>query len=159
MAFLGVGWPWFALASVLILLEIWLPGVGLVWLGAGAAALGTFLELAPGVSMAVFVVVLLVCMAVSVGVGVFLWRRRCARKALSTAPVVGPEDLLGRQGRALMYFENGIGRIRIDGTGYLAQAPKSAVILSGDLLAVVSVVDRVLQVLPVQNRANAQEDF
>lgn len=30
MAFLSVGWPWFALASVLILLEIWLPGVGLV---------------------------------------------------------------------------------------------------------------------------------
>lgn len=159
MAFLGVGWPWFALASVLILLEIWLPGVGLVWLGAGAAALGTFLELAPGVSMPVFLLVLLACMAGAVGFGVYWRRRSLARKARSAEPVGTPADLLGRQGRALMYFENGIGRIRIDGTGYLAQAPKNAAILSGDLLAVVSVVDQVLQVLPVQNRANTQEDF
>lgn len=75
----GIGhWHWFALAGVLVVLEILLPGVAFLWLGMAAVATGLVVLAAPALGLELEALIFAAFAVVSVWLGRRLWRPRPA---------------------------------------------------------------------------------
>jgi len=108
-------WHWLLVAIVLVVLEIFSPGVFFLWLGVAAAVVGGVLWLMPELSWQTQFVLFAIFSVVSIGVArIFLIRR----------PIATDEPTLNRRGeqyigRTLVLseaIENGVGRVRVDDT-------------------------------------------
>jgi len=67
-------WHWFALAGVLVVIEILAPGVVFLWLGIAAAATGVVAWAVPGLGLEIDALIFAVLAVISVWLGRKLWR-------------------------------------------------------------------------------------
>lgn len=108
-------WHWLVVAVVLVVLEVFSPGVYFLWLGVAAALVGGVLWLIPELSWQVQFVLFALFSIASIG----LLRLLLARHPIST-----DEPTLNRRGeqyigRVLVLsepIENGMGKVRVDDT-------------------------------------------
>ncbi|PWR24891.1 NfeD family protein [Zavarzinia aquatilis] len=111
-----VFWYWYALAGVLLILEILAPGVLFLWLAIGGFVAGTLLLLLPGVDLVYQVLVFAIASALSLLAGQ-KWLRRRPPEALPglnqrADALVGTEAVLAEA------IENGQGRAHLGGSSW-----------------------------------------
>lgn len=108
-------WHWLVVAVVLVVLEIFSPGVFFMWLGVAAAVVGGVLWLLPELSWQTQFVLFALLSVVSIAV---------VRAVLARHPIASDEPTLNRRGeqyigRTLVLseaIENGVGRVHVDDT-------------------------------------------
>jgi hypothetical protein len=129
-------WHWFALAIVLLGLELATGTTYLLWPAAAAFVTGVLMLLIPMAWPAQFV-----AFSVATLAGAYLGRRYIKGKWLgrSDAPHLNEphRELAGQRGVAAIAFENGIGRVRHGDTEWRAESKD--VISAGDTVEIVTV--------------------
>jgi hypothetical protein len=139
-------WHWWALAGVLVVVEVFAPGIMFLWLGTAAGLVGALLLLWPGLGLKGQI---LLFAALSVA-SVLAWRRY--QKA---HPVVTDEPNLNRRSAASIGqraalaapIVNGRGRIRLGDGSWPAVGPD---LPAGTTVEVTGVDGTLLQVQPVR---------
>ncbi|MCB0794991.1 MAG: NfeD family protein [Flavobacteriales bacterium] len=142
-------WYWWAGAAiVMIIAEIFVPGLFLLCLGVGcgggavAAALGG----GPGIQLLTFSAISLMC---------FLTLRPLLMKKMWNGEQVrtNVDALVGRRARVTQDFEPGLrlGRVAIDGDDWRAECTVDRSLRSGDVVQVVRVESNTLIVEPLQS--------
>lgn len=118
-------WHWLIAAAVLVLLEVFSPGIFFLWMGIAAALVGGLLWLWPEMSWQLQLLLFgLLSIASVVSVRMILARR----------PIETDEPTLNRRGeqyvgRVLVLdraIENGVGRVRVDDTQWRVQGEDCA---------------------------------
>ncbi len=118
-------WHWLIAAAVLVLLEVFSPGIFFLWMGIAAALVGGLLWLWPEMSWQLQLLLFgLLSIASVVSARVILARR----------PIETDEPTLNRRGeqyvgRVLVLdraIENGVGRVRVDDTQWRVQGEDCA---------------------------------
>jgi membrane protein implicated in regulation of membrane protease activity len=138
-------WHWFALAGILLLLEVATPGVVFLWLAVAAGVAGALLWLAPGLPWQAQVLAFAGAAVVTVGLS-FWWRRRL--------PATGGDSGLNRRAHAYVGTEAelvgaigaGHGRVRIADSTWAAAGPE---LPAGTRVRIVGARGAVLLVAPV----------
>lgn len=116
-----VFWYWYALAGVLLILEILVPGVLFLWLAIGGAVTGTWLLVLPGSDLVHQLLVFSISSALSLLVGQ-KWLRR-------TPPEAQPglnqraDALIGSETVLTEAIENGQGRAHLGGSSWKVIGP------------------------------------
>lgn len=108
-------WHWLIVAVVLVVLEVFSPGVFFLWLGVAAAVVGGVLWLMPELSWQTQFVLFAVLSVVSIAV---------VRMVLVRRPIETDEPSLNRRGEGYVgqvlvlteAIENGVGKVRVDDT-------------------------------------------
>jgi len=144
-------WHWWALAGVLVIVEVFAPGIMFLWLGVAAGLVGALLLLWPGLGLKGQI---LGFAALSVA-SVLAWRRY--QKA---HPVVTDEPHLNRRGahcigqRAALAapIVHGRGRIRLGDSSWPAAGPD---LPAGTTVEVIGVEGTLLRVQPARADAPA----
>jgi len=137
-------WHWLIAAVVLVVLEVFSPGVFFLWLGVAAAVVGGILWLMPELSWQTQFVMFAVLSVVSIIV---------ARVVLIRRPIETDEPTLNRRGeqyvgRVLVLteaIENGVGKVRVDDTQWRVNGVDSP---AGTRVRVTGVDGTVLRVEP-----------
>jgi hypothetical protein len=137
-------WHWLIVAVVLVVLEVFSPGVFFLWLGVAAAVVGGILWLMPELSWQTQFVMFAVLSVVSIIV---------ARVVLIRRPIETDEPTLNRRGeqyvgRVLVLteaIENGVGKVRVDDTQWRVNGVDSP---AGTRVRVTGVDGTVLRVEP-----------
>jgi len=138
-------WPWLALAALFLAIEV-ATGTGwLLWPAAGAFVVGLLAEaLRPGLAVE------LGLFAVLTIASIYLARRFMPPVLEPTGPDLNDplRRLVGQHGQVVAAFEQGRGRVFVDGKDWAAEANGPAPLL--DQTVIVTGVDgAVLQVRPV----------
>lgn len=112
-------WYWMIGGALLAVIEIFAPGVFLLWIGLGAILVGVALWTLPELSMSAQLAVFALAMLGSLSLG-YVIQRRSGPKA--GEPVLNQEmqDYIGRRFEALDDFVAGRGRVRVGDTSYSA---------------------------------------
>jgi len=137
-------WHWLIAAVVLVLLEVFSPGVFFLWLGVAAALVGGALWLLPEMNWQTQFVLFALFSIVSIVV---------ARVIIARRPIETDEPTLNRRGeqyvgRVLVLdraIENGVGRVRVDDTLWRVEGQDSA---ANTRVRVIGVDGTVLKVEP-----------
>lgn len=146
LAGIGLHWWWLLGAALLALLEIFLPGVFLVWMAAAAAVTGITVALLPipfAAQLGLFA--LLAVGAVAGG------RRHYARNPVaSDDPLLNDRTarLIGQNVEVVTAIENGEGRVRVGDSVWSARGPDAP---AGARVRVVGAQGNCLNVRPVES--------
>lgn len=133
-------WYWLAGGTLLLVLEIVVPGIFLLWFGLGAWLVGLFLLLFPDASLQWQIIALCVCAVGSVLAGV-RWQKRILRQQPNQLNQ-GMDALIGRVATVSENFVNGQGRVLLDGTGYPAIcAEQEKTLLAQSTVKIIAVDD------------------
>ncbi|MFM1890992.1 MAG: hypothetical protein RLZ44_69 [Pseudomonadota bacterium] len=138
-------WHWWLLGVVLLLLEMFAPGVFFLWMGLAAGVVGVWLLLQPALGWQIQVLAFAV---LSVGLAVL------GRWWLTRHPIATDEPRLNRRGE--QYIDrvftlddaviNGVGKLRVDDTTWKINGPDCG---AGTQVRVTGVDGVVLQVEPL----------
>jgi membrane protein implicated in regulation of membrane protease activity len=139
-------WHWWALAAILIGIEILSPTFFFLWPGIAAALVGVIAYFIPtlggDVQIIIFAVLSVVC--------TFFWKRYAPASWTSTEqhPTLNrrAESIIGRQVRAAVDFSGGQGAVTVGDTRWSAVSSDGSDPKQGDLLVVLSADGVVLQV-------------
>jgi membrane protein implicated in regulation of membrane protease activity len=148
---LGAQWWWLIIAAVLAILEIFVPGVFLIWMAAAAAATGivvAFLPLAAGFQ---FILFALLAMA-----AVFAGRRHYDRNPVATTdPLLNDRTarLIGQTVTVVAAIEGGEGRVRVGDGVWNARGPDA---VEGTRMRVVGAQGTCLTVEPVREHGKLE---
>lgn len=143
-------WYWLIGGLALMVIELFMPGFYLLWLGLGALEVGLFVAIWPQAPAALQLLMLALCMMVTVAIGARVMRRRRGGDAASGLNA-GLAEHVGQEAVAVSDFGDGVGRIRLADTFYqvaLEQAGPGTV-KAGDRVRVLAVRNGVLVVTPV----------
>lgn len=142
-------WVWFILGLVLLLGEIFLPGVFLIWFGIAALIIGT-LTLAPFTDVAwwpwqaqIVAFGVLSLIFVLVGRKIFPTERANDKASRINDPL---GRYLGREAVLLDAIDNGVGRVKLGDTTWRVQGQD---LPQGAKVRVVGAKDGILQVEPI----------
>lgn len=136
-------WAWIIAGTLLVGLEIALPGVYMLWIGLGALLVGLLLTLLPELSTAWQLTLFAVSMLASISFGFLLQNRsRVSPSALNLNQEL--DAMRGRRYQALGNFDTGRGRIRVGDGSYSADADEE--VQDGDTVEVVDIRDGRLMV-------------
>ncbi len=116
-------WHWLVLGVVLVILEIFSPGVFFLWLGIAAGLVGLVLAVWPSVDWPVQLLLFALFSLVSV----FASRRYLRRHPIETdQPTLNRrgEQYVGRQVTLAEPIVNGAGKIRLDDTTWKVKGPE-----------------------------------
>jgi membrane protein implicated in regulation of membrane protease activity len=141
---LDAHWWWLIAAALLGILEIFLPGIFLVWMAAAAAVTGIVAALVPLPFPFQLVLFGLLAMAAVLG-----GRRVYERNPVpSSDPLLNDRTarLIGAQVVVISAIENGEGRVKVGDGVWTARGPDAAV---GTCLRVVGAEGNALRVEPV----------
>lgn len=127
-------WAWMILAGLLALAEIHAPGSYLVWIALGAA-LTSAVHAAFGASLEGQFGTFAVASALSCAIGYFVYRR-LGRQRRGEVPLNQRHlEMIGARGTVCEPFRNGLGKVRMGDSVWLAAGPDLAegapVIVSG----------------------------
>lgn len=138
-------WPWLALAALFLAIEV-ATGTGwLLWPAASAFVVGLLAEaLHPGLALEVGL------FAVLTIASTYLARRFLRPVLEPTSPDLNDplQRLVGQHGQAMSAFEQGRGRVFVDGKDWAAESDEPAPLLE-QTVVVTSVDGAVLKVRPV----------
>jgi inner membrane protein len=130
-----VPWYWIIAGTVLMGLEILIPGVFVLWIGLGALVVGIFLMLFPEAPLAWQLVLFAAAMLSSIAAGFVIQRR---------APAAGDNELnqqldalRGHHFEAIGDFSGGYGRLRVRDGSYAAVSEDA--IKEGEFAVVVGI--------------------
>jgi len=147
-------WHWMVLGTVLVVLEILLPGIWFLWLGLGALVTGGITFLLPALSWEIQVTVFCALSIVSVIAGRMVMRRR-------GEPLDHPllnrrgAQYIGKQYRLEEATSNGQGRVRIGDTLWRVELATQGAELDANTAVTVTGVDgTTLQVAPAPAAAD-----
>lgn len=112
-------WPWVIVGTILIGLEIFAPGVFLLWIGLGAVVVGLSVLLAPELPMAWQLLVFAAAMLGSISIG-FVIQRSSRTNAGASTLNRELDALVGHHAEAIDEFSGGQGRIRVGDSSYTA---------------------------------------
>lgn len=134
-----VWWNWYLLGVVLMLLELVVPGAMIVWFGVGALATGFITELFGGLYWPIQLIIFSVLSLLSL----FSGRRIIKRAAPSKTSTLNRRlrTYLGRQAVLKAPIENGLGRVRLDGTYWTVRGPNLPI---GTIVEVIGVENSTL---------------
>lgn len=134
-----VWWNWYLLGVVLMLLELVVPGAVIVWFGVGALATGFITELFGGLYWPIQLIIFSVLSLLSL----FSGRRIIKRAAPSKTSTLNRrlQTYLGRQAVLKSPIENGLGRVRLDGTYWTVRGPNLPI---GTIVEVIGVENSTL---------------
>jgi len=147
MAF-GIEWSsgalWLAVALVLLIGEMVLPGFFLIFVGVGAAATGVIVLIVPGVPILLQAVVFAASTAATVAVG---WRWYRGSDRTSTHPLLNDRAarLIGKRVEVCDAIVDGEGRVTVGDGAWNATGPDARV---GATVKIVGANGSVLQVEP-----------
>jgi inner membrane protein len=141
------GIAWLALAAVLAIVELMMPGIFLVFIAAGAAAAGVVVLLIPGIPIFVQIGLFAALSAVAVAIG---------RRWYLNSPVPSADPLLNDRAARLVgeivtvveSIEAGKGRVRVGDGEWLASGPDTP---AGARVRITGANGSLLDVEPVTN--------
>lgn len=130
-------WPWLIAGLIIAGLEIFVPGVLLLWVGIGALLIGLLMVVLPDLPATWQLLIFSAAMLGSVGVGVTLQRK--SRSDDSAAHLHRELDgLVGRRCTAATAFAAGAGRVRVGDTTYAAVSDDD---IEAEMLVVVTAIE------------------
>jgi inner membrane protein len=114
-------WHWLVVGTVLVALEMLIPGIFLLWLGVAALVLGTLLWILPAVSLTLQIV-----LYAALAILAIIFAKRYQNKLYknpSDQPHLNERgaDLIGQEFILLEPIVNGTGRIKIGATWWSAR--------------------------------------
>ncbi len=124
MNFVVLFWYWFALTGVLLIFELFAPGVIFIFLAAGSAVAGLALWVSPGIGLEFQVLIFALISAVAYYFGRPFTRQLSHRK-VDHLNVRG-ESLIGMVSTLAEPIVNGRGRMRIGDTTWAIAGPDMA---------------------------------
>lgn len=130
-------WYWIIAGTLLMGLEILVPGVFVLWIGLGALVVGIVLALFPEASLAWQLVLFAVAMLASIGTGFLIQRR--GRNAPDAANALNQERnaMRGHSYAAIDDFSGGHGRIRVGDGSYAAVSDDA--VRAGEIVTVTAI--------------------
>ena len=142
-------WHWWVLAVILLLLEMFAPGVFFMWLGIGAGAVGCWLFLQPELAWQTQFLMFAVFSVLAAGAG---------RWWVGRHPIATDQPQLNRRGEQYVdriftvdeAVVNGVGKLRVDDTIWKIHGPDCK---AGSVVRVVGVDGVVLRIECVDERA------
>lgn len=140
-------WHFMALGVLLVAAEALVPGILLLWFGAGFFAVGAFLWVWPEAPLGVQILALSLFLVASVFCGLRFQDRAKAREGDSELNK-GLAAMKGRKGTAASTFTHH-GRVYVGDSFYSAYAPNE--VKEGETVTVADVRDGVLYVEPLAN--------
>ncbi|MEO8558245.1 MAG: NfeD family protein [Rhodospirillales bacterium] len=143
MSFVVLFWYWFALTGVLLIFELFAPGVIFIFLAAGTLTSGIALWVAPGLGLELQFLVFAVVAAVAYYFGRPFTRQLSHRK-VDHLNVRG-ESLIGMVTNLTEPIINGRGRLRVGDTTWAVAGPDMA---AGFAVRVVGIHGAELKVEP-----------
>ncbi len=118
-------WHWLTLAVVLIILEMFSPGVFFIWLGIAAACVGIVLYVRPDLSWQIQLIVYAVLSIVSI----ISWRLTRVFFPLEESEVPHlnrrADQYVGRTFTLIEPIVNGVGKIRVDDSTWRVQGEEA----------------------------------
>lgn len=135
-------WHWWVLALLLLILEVFAPGVVFLWIGLAAAAVGLLFYLVPSLDWQSQLLAFAVLGLASVALG---------RWWLGRHPIQSDEPQLNRRGEQYVGrvftldepITNGVGKVRVDDTTWKIEGPD---LPAGEKIRVTAVDGVVLRV-------------
>lgn len=135
-------WHWWVLALLLLILEVFAPGVVFLWIGLAAATVGLLFYLVPSLDWQSQLLAFAVLGLASVALG---------RWWLSRHPIQSDEPQLNRRGEQYVGrvftldepITNGVGKVRVDDTTWKIEGPD---LPAGEKIRVTAVDGVVLRV-------------
>ena len=119
-----VAWHWIAVGVVLALLEIKVPGVSLIWMGAAAIFVGAMMIVWPDMTWQVQILSFLVTAGLSIACALYT-RKRWPAKADAAAHLnVGSSRLIGERGTLQAAIVNGHGQVRLGDSVWPCRGPE-----------------------------------
>jgi len=132
-------WYWIIAGTILMGLEILIPGVFVLWIGLGALVVGLFLALFPEASPAWQLVLFAVAMLASIGTGFVIQRRGRNRPDAANALNQERNTMRGHSYAAIDDFSGGHGRVRVGDGSYAAVSDDA--IREGEMVTVTAIDD------------------
>lgn len=141
------GWSWVVFGLVLLALELAIPGVFLIWLGAAALITG-FAAIVSGIDWPLQWGLFGVLSLILVGGWVGYQRRRDARMPASDSPMLNRRTAryLGREVVLTDAISDGVGRVNIEDSVWQVNGPE---LPAGTVVRIVGAQGSVLTVEPV----------
>lgn len=132
-------WFWVIAGTLLMGLEILVPGVFVLWIGLGALVVGIFLVLFPDATLAWQLVLFASAMLASIGTGFVIQRRGRNRPDAADALNQERNAMRGHSYPAIDDFSGGHGRVRVGDGSYAALSDDA--IRAGDIVTVTAIAD------------------
>lgn len=140
-------WYWLSAAILLIVSEAFLPGMLMLWIGFGAAAVGVFLAIWPGAPLSFQLIAFASFTVISVLAGLKYQLRSKRGKGASNLNT-GLATYAGRHVIAVENFQSGRGRVTVSDTFYTAVSNDP--IVGGQTVVVNQVGDGVFHVSAIE---------
>ena len=124
----GIPWYlWSVLAAVIAYAEMHVPGAYLIWIGLGAAVTAA-LDVVIGLSLKGQLTTFIAASALSCGIGFFVYRRVHAGKPKSGEEALNERNMsmIGAKGTVCQALSNGVGKVRLGDSVWLAEGPDLA---------------------------------
>jgi len=107
---------WFIVGAILIALEVFAPGMVIIWFGFGALVAGLVALLGGGIVLQIIVFIIISVVSVLIAKKLLKKKEKAGRK-------VGAERLIGKKGRVLVDIAPGeFGRVKVESEEWLAGA-------------------------------------
>lgn len=122
MEMISYHWTWAVAAVILIVLELFAPGIAFLWLGIAAGIVAVIVFFLPMIS-GPWQLILYAVLAV---VSVLLGRRYLKRHPLKTSDVLlnrRGEQYVGRRFTLTAPIVNGRGKLKVDDTNWVVEGP------------------------------------
>lgn len=132
-------WYWIIAGTLLMGLEILVPGVFVLWIGLGALVVGIVLALFPEASLAWQLVLFAVAMLASIGTGFLIQRRGHSASDAANALNQERNAMCGNSYAAIDDFSGGRGRIRVGDGSYAAVSDDA--VRAGEIVTVTAIED------------------
>ncbi len=138
-------WHWWALAVLLVAVEVLVPSTFLLWPGLSAVAVGGIVLVFPDLDWRLQLLAFAV-LAVATSVGWQLWLRK--HPTVTDQPLlnVRGQSYVGRRVRLDQDLADGRGRIRIDDTSWSAVSEDGSTIAAGETVEVTGADSATLEV-------------
>ncbi|KOR30394.1 hypothetical protein TI04_05995 [Achromatium sp. WMS2] len=146
-------WHWLTLGGVLAILELFVPGVFLIWIGIAAFLVGALMAVFPGISWE-FQVLFFALLSLATTALQWIWMQR--------NPIVSDQPYLNRRGHQYIGrvfsldapIVNGFGKIKVDDSTWKVRGPDTEL---GTKVIVTGVDGTVLLVEPQQDSLTKQQ--
>ena len=150
-------WHWWALAVLLVAIEVLVPSTFLLWPGLSAMAVGAILLAFPDLDWR-FQVLAFAVLAVATSVGWQLWLRKHPTETDQPLLNVRGLSYVGRRVRLDQDLAEDRGRIRLDDTSWNAMSEDGSTISAGETVVVTGHESATLKVRRVEPAGEGEAD-
>ena len=118
-------WAWLSIGVLLMIAELFVPGVFVMWFGFGAVLTGIITGVVGGLSVAMQLLIFVIMSVISLGLGLFVYGKIFGpNKEKGNDTRTGAQRLIGKSFIVSETIQNGKGKVTVGDTVWLARSKR-----------------------------------